>query len=253
MPDPKYSDPKGRLGSTAGLPAGGWQFPLADPGAATRNKLREMGMMGSPFNRQGTAMVDQLAASAYAQFLMEAAQGNVGGDNIANEFGNFLGQLISGERAPMGMSQAMGGLESLRGTLGGVSQKVSGAGIDANDPGALGQFAAQGGINPIEYAIAGLLADPQRQAQVYQGAMLPSMGPGMVKGMATAMAPMQQSYNDILEGLMFQDPKTAFSSLLDVLLGRFTGAPGSPAGPQLQGMMGPQRPQSRYGTPPPGF
>lgn len=227
-----HGEPHGRLGSTVpGLTNPGWQFPLADPGAATRNKLREMGAFGNPFNRQHMAAIDELAASAYAQFLVEAAQGGIGGENIASEFGNFLGQLISGERPKMGYNQALGGMESLRSNLGGVAQKVGAAGIDPMDPTALGEFASKGGVNPIEYAIAGLLADPKRQAQVFQGAMLPSMGPGMVKGMATSMAPMEQMHSDLMERVLGGSQEGQFSSLLDLLLGKLTGAP------QGRGMM----------------
>ena len=238
----QYSDPKGRLGARSGVATQGWQYPINDPAAATRNKLREMGLLGNPFNKPYQRQVDMMSAGAFPQFLIQMLDGKMDPNDsqgMQGLFGKFLEGLASGMQKPMGYGEAMGGMDRLRSNLAGVSQKVAGQVSPGGDmKETINQMGLSGQLSPLEMAIAGMMIDPQDQMDMMHGALMLSLGPGLTAGLAKAQAPLKQRYDDYLGVTMGGDPSTAFTSMLDILMGKTSGAPGAPPTPPGPGSFG---------------
>ena len=205
------------LGNTArgydnsdGVFSPGWQYPIDRPGAAVRNKMRETGTLGNPFNKTWMDMVDRFALSMLPQFLSSlGSEGDLA--YLESGFGDFLGKGLRGEVSPWTMGQATSNLGSLQDRLLSGMKQYAGQG-----EGNLLAGQSSGPQNPINAALIGLLTDPRMQQALFYGGLGPSLGPALTKGLHTAMGPTEQAWDDYGEAASGPN----FQSLLGVLLGK---------------------------------
>ena len=217
----------------------GMLYPLEDPGAAVRNTLRKMGILGSPFSPANQRWQQRLISSVLPSFLMQA-QGMGDVKDIGTTFSDFIQSFVQGGNR-LSMSGATQGLGSIRDLLSQTSRAISESplskGLDLSDPEVRKMVAAQmlgkdgqvGQLSPLQYGIAGMTADPEAQMKMMLGAYLPSMGGALTQGLGKSMAPLQQGYEDYLDTISNVGTGD-FVSLLDMILGKTSsgGGMGSP-------------------------
>lgn len=207
------------IGNPPQLPPDTWLYDFGDPATAVRNKLRQLGMYGNPFNPAWMRRVDSLASAAFAQYLAALAQGAA--ENNTEGFGQFLDRYLGGN--VQWNSQLAGqGLDAIRAVQAKVGQAVialNGGEIPVSleeTKDLMDRAVLAGHITPTEYAIAGFMMDPRQQVRVYASAYEPILGPTLSEGLLRGIAPVAQEWSDYLGPLA---GSAGFTQLLDVLRG----------------------------------
>ena len=184
-------------------------------------------MGGNPFNQSWQRSINQFAGGLLPQFASFALGGGTDQNRtMEEEFSNFIGSRMSGQRGGMSMPEAGQELGKLEELIRGISQAVGGVqGADLSTPegraAAIAQLQGQGTYNPMQLGIAGQFLTPESQAALYLGSYLPSLGPALTSSLGKTIAPMRQAWDDYGEQTAGGTQGSQFMSLLSRLLGRY--------------------------------